>query len=90
MHAVGAVGAEEFQPQLHPADMRLDLARHLLRLAQLRHVEREVDWIAHGIGSVLVAGGGGATASAGRAAALFRAAVSRWLIRRLSRQRVPR
>ena len=47
MHPVRSMRAEEFQPELQPADMVLHLFRQRLRRVQLRQVEREIDGIAH-------------------------------------------
>ena len=45
VHTVGAMRAEEFQPQLQPADMRLHLAGQRLGSVEAGQVEGEVDGI---------------------------------------------
>src|SRR5690606_19647947 len=102
VHSVVPVGAEEFEAQLHAADVRLDLAGQCLGRVELRQVESEVDGVGHrvslgrssgtsvvagvGAGSCAVSGGGGAAAVLATA---VRCAVSSELIRRLSRHFEP-
>ena len=47
VHAVVAVRAEEFQTQLDPADMALDLFGQGARRVDARQIEGEIDWVAH-------------------------------------------
>ena len=48
VHAVMAVRAEELEPELEPADMRLDLFGKGLGGFELRNIESEVDRISQG------------------------------------------
>ncbi len=70
VHTVMAVGAEEFEPELQAADVRLDLLRQRLGRFQLRDVEREIDRIAQGCSrsSGPASGSGCSGATAGSAA----------------------
>ena len=61
VHAMVAVGIEELQPQLHPADMATHLAGQCHRRIQPGQIQRDKDRVViHGVGSLKlksVAGG---------------------------------
>ena len=63
MDPVVAVGAEEFEPQLDPADVRVDFLRQLQRRFELGHVEREIDRVGHAGVSGSEAGAAGISAT---------------------------
>src|SRR5690606_11732398 len=96
VHTMVAVRAEELEPELEAADMRLDLFGQRPRRVELRQVERQVDRIGHGAGITfsvgagfaskgsLAAGVGGAGAIAEARAALSREAMRRSLFQRVA------
>src|SRR5205085_6724652 len=65
MHAVVPVGAEEFEADLEPPDMRLDPFGQRLGAVERWHVEREVYRVAHGTGGGPGSAATGAGCSAG-------------------------
>src|SRR5690606_27664299 len=89
VHTMVAVRAEELEPELEAADMRLDLFGQRPRCVELRQVERQVDRIGHGAGITFSVGAGFASkgplaAGVGGAGAIAeaRAALSREAMRR--------